>query len=72
MLATFATLKATRSHCSPTIRANPDETDNAGYLGDVLAIESFGGTAEPAIDGGCPNFGFPPFCDLRFDISEQA
>jgi len=28
MWATFATLKATRSRCSPAIRTNPDETDN--------------------------------------------
>ena len=28
MFATFATLKATRSHCSPVIQTNPDEMDN--------------------------------------------
>jgi len=38
MLATFATLKAIRSHCSPTIRLSPDETDNAGYAGGNSAL----------------------------------
>jgi hypothetical protein len=37
MSATFAILKATRSHFSPTIRTNPDERDSACYTGDESA-----------------------------------
>ena len=37
MLATFATLKVTRSHCFPAIQMNPDETDNADLAGDKSA-----------------------------------
>ena len=34
MLATFVTLKATRSHCSPAIQTALDETDNEGFGDD--------------------------------------
>ena len=34
MSATCATLKATRLQCSPTVRTNPVETDNAVFAGD--------------------------------------
>ena len=33
MLAIFATLMVTRSHCSPAMQTNPDATDNTGFAG---------------------------------------
>ncbi|MEP2703457.1 MAG: hypothetical protein ABJQ71_18845 [Roseibium sp.] len=38
MSAIFVIHKVTKSPCSPTIRTNPDETDNASYTSGDSAI----------------------------------